>query len=126
QQQGPRNAAEKLAADRRAAQTAFNANKPNAAQLRLRLEQAGAVAILESNWSQDLGVNKVFNTNTTRTPTIDLSCEDYGLVYRLAANNQGPVVRITAESEDLGEVPMHNVVGMVRGSQLPNEYVLLS
>ncbi|HEX6132797.1 MAG TPA: M20/M25/M40 family metallo-hydrolase [Longimicrobiales bacterium] len=123
---GPRNAAEKLAADRRAAQQAFNANKPNAAQLRLRLEQAGAAAILESNWSQDLGVNKVFSTATARTPTIDISCEDYGLVYRLAANGQGPVVRITADSENLGEVPAYNVVGMVRGSELPNEYVLLS
>jgi len=125
-QQGPRNAAERLAAERREAQQAFNANKPRAAQLRQRLEQAGAVAILESNWSNDLGVNKVFSTNTERIPTVDLSCEDYGLVYRLAANNQGPVVRIVAESEDLGEVPVYNVVGMVRGSQLPNEYVLLS
>jgi carboxypeptidase Q len=125
-QQGPRNAAEKLTADRRAAQQAFGANKPNAAQMRLRLQEAGAVAILESNWSNDLGVNKVFSTNTTTIPAVDLSCEDYGLVYRLAANNQGPVLRITAESEDLGEVPVHNVVGMIRGSQLPNEYVIFS
>jgi carboxypeptidase Q len=124
QQEGPANAAEKLAQERRAAQQAFGANKPR--DLRIRLEQAGAVAILESNWSNDLGVNKIFGTTTTRTPTIDLSCEDYGLVYRLAANNQGPVVRITAEAEDLGEVPMHNVIGMVRGSELPNEYVLFS
>lgn len=121
---GPANAAEKLAQERRAAQQAFSANKPR--NLRNRLEDAGAVAILESNWSNDLGVNKIFGTTTTRTPTVDLSCEDYGLVYRLAANNQGPVVRITAEAEDLGEVPVHNVVGMVRGSELPNEYVLLS
>jgi hypothetical protein len=124
QAQGPRNAAEKLAQERREAQQAFAANKPR--DLRTRLEQAGAAAILESNWSSDLGVNKVFSTSTTRTPTLDISCEDYGLVYRLAANNQGPVVRITADAQDLGEVPMHNVIGMVRGSQLPNEYVLLS
>jgi carboxypeptidase Q len=126
QPQGPRNAAEKLQQERREAQQRFNANRPNAATLRTRLQEAGAVAILESNWSNDLGVNKVFSTNTTRIPTLDLSCEDYGLVYRLAANNQGPVVRITAESEDLGEVPVHNVIGMVRGSQLPDEYVILS
>ena len=122
--QGPANAAEKLAQERRAAQQAFAANKPR--NIRDLLEQHGAVAILESNWSNDLGVNKIFGTTTERTPTLDLSCEDYGLVYRLAANNQGPVVRITAESEDLGEVPMHNVIGMVRGSELPNEYVMLS
>lgn len=130
-QQGPANAAERLAQERAAAQRAFNPQardsiRPLGAGLRLALEEAGAVAILESNWSNDLGVNKVFGTTTTRTPTLDLSCEDYGLVYRLAANNQGPVIRIIAESEDLGEVPMHNVIGMVRGSELPNEYVLLS
>src|SRR5690606_38704833 len=34
--------------------------------------------------------------------------------------------RITAESEDLGEVPDYNVIGMVRGSELPDEYVILS
>lgn len=123
---GPANAAERLQQERREAQQRFTANRPNNNTLRQRLEEAGALAILESNWSNDLGVNKVFSTNTTRTPTLDLSCEDYGLVYRLAANNQSPVVRITAESEDLGEVPVHNVVGMVRGSQLPNEYVILS
>ncbi|HSJ23550.1 MAG TPA: M20/M25/M40 family metallo-hydrolase [Longimicrobiales bacterium] len=125
-QQGPRNAAERLVMERREAQQRFNANKPNSNAMRLRLEEAGAVAILQSNWSNDLGVNKVFSTNTQRTPTVDLSCEDYGLVYRLAANNQGPVVRIVAEAEDRGEVPAHNVVGMVRGSELPNEYVILS
>ncbi|HSJ10770.1 MAG TPA: M28 family peptidase [Longimicrobiales bacterium] len=126
QQQGPRNALEKLTQERTAANQAFNRNKPNAAQQRLAIENAGALAILESNWSNDLGVNKIFDTQTTRIPTIDISCEDYGLVYRLAANNQGPVVRITAESENLGMVPVHNVIGMVRGSQLPNEYVFFS
>jgi carboxypeptidase Q len=123
-EEGPANAAERLAAERRAAERALSANKPR--DMRTVLEEAGAVAILESNWSNDLGVNKIFGTTTSRTPTLDLSCEDYGLVYRLAANNQGPVVRITAESVDLGEVPMHNVIGVVRGSELPNEYVVLS
>jgi carboxypeptidase Q len=124
--QGPRNAAERLAQERAAARDRFNANKPNANVMRQRLEAAGALAILQSNWSNDLGVNKIFSTNTQRIPTVDLSCEDYGLVFRLAANNQGPVVRIVADAEDRGEVPAYNVVGMVRGSELPNEYVMLS
>jgi carboxypeptidase Q len=126
QQQGPRNAAERLVMERRAAQQAFSANKPNANILRQRLEEAGAVAILESNWSNDLGVNKIFSTNTRRIPTVDISCEDYGLVYRLAANNQGPVVRIVADAEQRGEVPAYNVIGVVRGSEKPDEYVMLS
>jgi carboxypeptidase Q len=126
QPQGPRNAAERLQLERRAAQQRFSANKPNANALRLRLEQAGAVGTLESTWSNDLGVNKIFGTNTTRAPTVDLSCEDYGLVYRLAANNQGPVIRLVAEAQAGGEVPVHNVIGTIRGSELPNEYVMLS
>jgi carboxypeptidase Q len=125
-QPGPRNAAERLVQQRREAQQRFSANKPNANAMRMRLEEAGAVAILQSNWSNDLGVNKIFSTNTRRTPTVDLSCEDYGLVYRLAANNQGPVIRIVAEAEDRGEVPAYNVIGMMRGSELPDEYVMLS
>ena len=95
-------------------------------QLRSALEAAGAAGILESNWSGDIGVNKVFGTTTERTPTIDLGCEDYGLVYRLAERDQGPVVRLVAEAEFLGEVPVFNTIGTIRGSELPNEYILLS
>jgi carboxypeptidase Q len=126
EQFGQEGASERMAASRRDAQERFNTNKPNSQELRLRLEQAGAAGILESYWSNDIGVNKIFATNTTRIPTVDLSCEDYGLVYRLAANAQGPVVRLNAESRELGEVPQHNVIGVIRGSERPDEYVMLS
>lgn len=95
-------------------------------QAHQRLEQAGAIAILTSRWSQGWGVNKIFNAATERAVSLDLSCEDYGLLYRLAANRQGPRVRIYAEAEDLGTVPMYNVIAELRGSELPNEYVMLS
>jgi len=94
--------------------------------LRLRLEAAGALGIIESNWSNDIGVNKVFSTNTTQTPTIDMGCEDYGLIWRLAENNQNPVIRLNAEARFLGEVPVYNTVGELRGRELPNEYVMMS
>jgi carboxypeptidase Q len=126
QQHGQEGAVERLQATRRDAEQRFAAHRPAANELRLRLEQAGAVGILESYWSNELGVNKVFGTNTTRIPTLDLSCEDYGLVYRLAANGQGPVLRVTAESRDLGEVPVHNVIGTIPGTERPDEYVILS
>ena len=48
------------------------------------LEQAGALGILTNLWSQGWGVDKVFQARTRTIPTVDLSCEDYGLVYRLA------------------------------------------
>jgi carboxypeptidase Q len=123
---GQEGAVARLQASRRQAEERFGANRPSQNELRLRLEQAGAVGILESHWSNDLGVNKIFGTNTTRIPTVDLSCEDYGLVYRLAVNDQGAVVRLAAESRDLGEVPAYNVIGMIPGSERPDEYVILS
>jgi hypothetical protein len=95
-------------------------------QLRQRLEQAGALGTLHSRWSNDIGVNKIFGTTTETMPTIDLSCEDYGLVYRLAERNQSPVIRVEADAEFLGDVPVFNTIGEIRGSELPDEYVLLS
>lgn len=94
--------------------------------LRLALEQAGAAAILQSNWSNDYGVNKIFGTNTTRTPTIDLGCEDYGLVYRLAENNQSPKLRLRADARFTGEQPTFNTIATIPGTEKPDEYILLS
>lgn len=92
-----------------------------------RLDSAGVMGVGTLTWSGGWGVNKVFGSNTTRVPSVDLSCEDYGLLYRLASNNQGPRVRLTAESQSTpAEVPMFNVVAELKGTELPNEYVLLS
>jgi Zn-dependent M28 family amino/carboxypeptidase len=45
----------------------------------------------------------------------------------MATRNQGPRVRLTAEAQATPqEVPMFNVVAELRGTELPNEYVLLS
>jgi hypothetical protein len=91
-----------------------------------RLEQAGAAGVISSRWSQGFGVNKIFDTKNQRAPAVDVSCEDYGLVYRLAERNQNPTLRLRAESEFLGEVPVFNTIAELRGSEKPNEYVLLS
>ena len=92
----------------------------------LQLEDAGALGILTSRWSEGWGVNKIFESVTERAVSIDLSCEDYGLLYRLATHEQGPRVRVYAEAEDLGTVPMYNVLAELPGTELPNEYVMLS
>ena len=97
-----------------------------AAALSRRLETAGAAGIISSVWSQGWGVQKIFQAYTDRAPVLDIACEDYGLLYRLAENKQGPVIEVTAESQALGEVPVFNVVGEMKGTQLPNEYVMLS
>jgi len=90
------------------------------------LEAAGAAGIITSQWPGAPGTVRVFDAENRATPTFELSCEDYGLVHRLAANGQGPVVRLTAEAENLGEVPVYNVIGRIEGSELPEEYVILS
>ncbi len=94
--------------------------------MQTRLQQAGAAGVLTLQWSQYPGINKVFGSWNQRVPTLDLSCEDYGLVYRLADNRQGPRIRLTGESESLGERPVFNTIAEIKGSEKPNEYVLLS
>ena len=97
-----------------------------AAGLTRRLETAGVAGIIGSLWSQGWGVQKIFAAFTDRTPVLDVACEDYGTLFRLADNKQGPVLEVTAESQALGEVPVFNVVAEMKGSELPNEYVMLS
>ena len=90
------------------------------------LEAAGARGVITSLWSQGWGVEKIFQSRTQRVPTLGLSCEDYGLVARLAERGQGPVLRVQAESQDLGEVPVFNTIAEIRGSEKPDEYIVLS
>jgi hypothetical protein len=128
--QGGTSSFDRMSTERDAARSAWQqrlrAAGLNIGDLRLRLEEAGAAGILHSRWSNDYGVNKVFSTNTRRIPSVDLSCEDYGLVVRLAQNNQGPRLRVTAEAEFTAEAPTFNTIAEIKGTQLPNEYVLLS
>ena len=86
---------------------------------------AGAAGIISSTWSGGWGVNKVFSASTRDIPSVDLSCEDYGLLFRMAENDQAPRVRMNIEAENLGEVPQFNVLAELRGTELPDEYVLL-
>ena len=88
--------------------------------------QYGVAGVITTNWSQYPGVNKVFGSWRQKVPTLEASCEDYNLLFRLAENNQGPKVRVTADAEMLGEQPMFNVIGEIRGSEKPNEYIVLS
>ncbi len=90
------------------------------------LDEAGAAGIISSNWSNGYGVNKIFGTNTKKAPAIDLSLEDYGLVYRLTENGGNPIIRLVAEAKFLGETPAYNTIGEMRGGAKGEEYVMLS
>ncbi|TCD25138.1 M20/M25/M40 family metallo-hydrolase [Pedobacter psychrodurus] len=94
--------------------------------LPVAIENAGAVAVVINNWSQGFGVDKIFGANTKKVPTLDLSVEDYGLVYRLVLNGDKPKLRIEADSKKLGTVPTFNTLAEIKGTQKPNEYVMLS
>jgi hypothetical protein len=96
------------------------------ATLQNRLQQGGAAGVITLRWSGYPGISKIFGSWNQRVPTLDVTCEDYGLLFRLAQNNQGPRVRLTAESQSLGERPVFNTIAEIKGSEKPNEYVLLS
>ena len=86
----------------------------------------GAAGALTSDWSGGWGTEHVHMAVTTAAPILEVTCEDYGLLARLALNGQGPVLRVDAQAEHTGTAPAANTVGMIRGRDLPDEYVVLS
>ncbi|KPK62186.1 MAG: hypothetical protein AMS21_08020 [Gemmatimonas sp. SG8_38_2] len=92
----------------------------------LLIEGAGAAGIIVSRWSQGWGVNKIGSTVTAMIPSFDLSCEDYGMLFRMAERGQGPRIRVDASAEYLGEVVQFNLIAELRGTELPDEFVVLS
>jgi len=94
--------------------------------LALALEKAGAAGIIVSNWSRGFGANKIFGASTTKIPTVDLSLEDYGMLYRLVESGNNPRITIRSESKELGMTPAFNTLAEIKGNQLPGEYVMLS
>ncbi|MBU7578770.1 MAG: M20/M25/M40 family metallo-hydrolase, partial [Flavihumibacter sp.] len=98
----------------------------NAKDLALAIEKAGAAGIILSNWSSGFGVNKIFGANTTKIPTIDVALEDYGMLYRLTESGVKPVLSVRAYSKELGTVPTFNTLAEIKGTEKPDEYVMLS
>lgn len=90
------------------------------------LEKAGAAGIITSNWSAGFGVNKIFGAYTKKIPSVDISLEDYGLLYRLAESGNTPKIKVVARSEEQGVVPTFNTIAEIKGTEKPDEYVLLS
>jgi carboxypeptidase Q len=97
-----------------------------AANISGALKNAGAIGVLTTNWSQYPGINKIFGSPRQQLPTLDVGCEDYGLLFRLAENNQKPRARLFVDAEFLGERPVFNVIAEMKGVEKPNEYVMLS
>jgi len=98
----------------------------NSRTLKRALEEAGAAAIIQSRWSKGFGANKIFSANTKTIPVIDISLEDYGMIYRLAENGGKPVLKVVSKSKELGRVPTFNTIATIPGTEFPDEYVVLS
>jgi hypothetical protein len=90
------------------------------------LEEAGAVGLISSYWSKGFGVNKIFSASTKKIPTLDMELEDYTMLYRMVENGDAPKIKVLAESKDLGAAPTFNTIAEIKGTEKPEEYVMLS
>jgi carboxypeptidase Q len=98
----------------------------NARTLPVALEKAGAVGVISSYWSAGFGVSKIFGAYTKKIPSVDIMNEDYGLLYRLVESGADPKISVRVESKERGLVPTFNVVAGIKGTEKPDEYVMLS
>ena len=98
----------------------------NTRTLPVALEKAGAAGIVGSYWSAGFGVDKIFGAYTKTIPSVDVMQEDYGLLYRLVESGADPKISVHVESKERGAVPTFNVVAGIRGTEKPDEYVMLS
>ncbi|MEA1784906.1 M20/M25/M40 family metallo-hydrolase [Arenibacter sp. GZD96] len=121
---------EKMKNDRDAQTKAWQQNLKNTGyttrNINEALEKNGAVGIVQSRWSNGFGANKIFSANTKKIPVVDLSLEDYGLLYRMVAHGDNPTIKVVATSKDLGTVPTFNTIATIPGTELSDEYVILS
>jgi carboxypeptidase Q len=94
--------------------------------LPVALENAGAAGIITNTWSAGFGVDKIFSAYTKIVPTVDIALEDYGMLYRLTESGSSPKISIHCESKELGVVPTFNTIAEIKGTEKPDEYVILS
>ncbi|MBS1746379.1 MAG: M20/M25/M40 family metallo-hydrolase [Bacteroidetes bacterium] len=98
----------------------------NTRTLPVALEKAGAAGIITNYWSKEYGADKIFAAYTKTIPTVDISLEDYGLVYRLVEDGTPVKLNILTDSKETGVQPTLNTIGEIKGVEKPNEYILLS
>ena len=85
-------------------------------------ERLGSLAQLVAGF----GVDKIFGAYTKKIPTIDIALEDYGLLYRLAELGPCSHNQCKTESKETGVVPTFNTIAEIKGTEKPDEYVILS
>lgn len=90
------------------------------------LETKGAAGFIQSYSTGIMGSNRIFYSFAKSAPMIDVSLEDYGLLYRLAKFEKSPKVKINIQSKDLGTTQTFNTIATIPGKTKPEEYVMLS
>jgi hypothetical protein len=95
-------------------------------ELGLRMDNAGLAGMITSRPKDAWGTIEIFDTYNKNTPALAMSCEDYGLLYRLTEHQQGPKLRINLDSELKPEGPIFNTVATIPGGAKKDEYVVLS
>lgn len=127
---GTKESVEKMKADRTAQTEAWTNRIKKTGYttktLPVALEKAGAAGVVTSNWSRGFGVNKIFDAYTKKIPTVDIALEDYGLLYRLTESGTIPKISVLTDSKDKGMVPTFNTIAEIKGTEKPDEYVMLS
>jgi carboxypeptidase Q len=104
----------------------------NSQSMGASLEAAGVAGFLHSSWAGGWGVNRMLSGDsppvTVRSaPMFEVSCEDYGLLGRLAASHDRPRIRAVANTyTQRREVPVSNTMATLPGTDLGREYVVLS
>ena len=66
-----------------------------------------------------------YDTTVARIPAAALSIEDAELIHRMANRGERPVVHLTMGAHQLPDAPSRNVVAELRGTEKPDEVVVL-
>jgi len=95
-----------------------------------RAARHGAVAVLiRSVTGRSLGAPHTgmmhYADDAPRIPIAALTVEDAGRLYRMAQRGLQPVVELSMEAANHGEAISYNVIGDIRGREIPEEIVLL-
>ncbi|HEV2641458.1 MAG TPA: M20/M25/M40 family metallo-hydrolase, partial [Candidatus Elarobacter sp.] len=66
-----------------------------------------------------------YDSATTRIPTAAITAEDAMMLHRMQDRGERPVVHLTMSARTLPDAPSRNVIAEIRGSEKPDEIVVL-
>lgn len=90
------------------------------------LENKGAVGIVQSNWAGVIGSNRIFDAKTEKIPVVDVSYEDFSMLYRFSTFGHPAKIKLEVDNKHLGSAPTFNTIATIPGTSKADEYVILS